>query len=590
MTAINTEQNSPQLNASSPERSDVETLDVETSKLLDEIMELSAYINTKTVETGSAPDADTADKNTEFDNKLLKLMELHGFDGASTLIDQAKQKDEEAREREAVEESKETVVTASSASRRIGRTKKRRTQAQIQPEEQHDRGAHPKKFAGSDVTVVGTDVVPYNSAEADPAAPGTEMMLFTTDYRQADSLNLSITDHERLDRNILKYQEKVLKYENIATNALGTRMKGRLFKNSKRHAESDTKIEDSTHFLDGFTLALDNSLMKKWILEGKSDEEAAEALYDFQQARIIRRAEMNRQELRKDPVSSVLEIYANLPRKQKILYGLGASALFGLAGATVATLGGAAAVVGAVGVVGAKVGKTYFQQRSKLYQAQPDSALHAPRQIEVGRTGDVAIAQMTAREQVIAARDHAQEQREKSIGQADRNKKIALGLAAVSAALIGGGMIAKAVEHADDIKGGWNNLFGPHDEVPKSPTETPDDGPSEGDFIDKPQVPPTELPPPEAPTYSWSAEASTVSSGEGLYQQFGQMGITDPNAQYALLHNPDLMNELYNQGFVYPDASIGGWGINMPAGGVMPQTALDTIARYATSSGYALAA
>ena len=277
---------------------------------------------------------------------------------------------------------------------------------------------------------------------------------------------------EQLERNIEKYESKVMKYEELAAIALASRMKGRLFKREDHHEEFDENFEGNTHFLDGFTMALDNSLMKKWLSEGKDDTEAAELLREHQQARELRRNEINRTAMidgdskqfegqnslkarwsrLKKSSRKGMEWYAGQKTSTKVVLGvLGVGLVAGVG----ATAGAALGAAGAVGLGVAKAGKAYAQQRSKLYAPQEEVAEY-----------ELFTNERSVREQVIAAKSHSSEQREKSIANADRNKKIAVGLAGVSAILLGAGIAGKIAEHGDDIKDSWNGFW---DRLPNLP-------------------------------------------------------------------------------------------------------------------------
>lgn len=89
-------------------------------------------------------------------------------------------------------------------------------------------------------------------------------------------------------------------------------------------------------------------------------------------------------------------------------------------------------------------------------------------------------------------------------------------------------------------------------------------------------------------TEAFSDAANEISNGEGWNQTFGELGITDPNQQYALLNNYSMMQELKNLGLAYQDAD--GWKMNMTPTGKMPHEALDIVNKYAQAAGYDLAA
>jgi len=356
-------------------------------------------------------------------------------------------------------------------------------------------------------------------------------------------------------------------------------MKGRLFKPLRRKSkEEDEKFDDTLSKLDRFTMALDNSLMKQMILEGKTDEEAAELLAEHQQARAEARAERNRAELTKGKVASWLDKYANLSTKKKIVFGIGAGAVIAAAGAGLAAAGGVAAVAGGVGLAVAKVGKSYAQKRSEIYKVDKDQALSPDTEVT---DADGNTTKRSVREQVIAARDHHRDQRETAIHKADRNKKIAVSLATVAGLALGAGVVTKAIEHGDEIRGIIDKkiYFG----NPGTPDHT-----DVGD-VPKPIETPEPKLPPKVIEHDFAPSAKTIDLGEGWLQTFNEAGIANVNEQYALLNNQTLMQELANKGLAYRDANIGGWGINMTADGKMPADALKLITDFARRDGYDLA-
>lgn len=85
--------------------------------------------------------------------------------------------------------------------------------------------------------------------------------------------------------------------------------------------------------------------------------------------------------------------------------------------------------------------------------------------------------------------------------------------------------------------------------------------------------------------------AQRIDNGEGWYQTFTEMGITDPNQQYNLLHGSgsyQMMTELQQMGLAYPYGNS--WRIYMTDTGMMPSQALEIITKHASAKGYGLAA
>lgn len=382
------------------------------------------------------------------------------------------------------------------------------------------------------------------------------------DSDESDKSSLGFSDMVRIAGNVEKHSDKVAKYEELAAAALAKRMKGRLFKPLRRKTqEADVDFDDTMRMLDRFTMALDNSLMQQMLLEGKTDEEAAESLAEHQQMRAEARAEKNRTEFTKGKVASWLDKYANLSTKKKIIYGLGAGAVIATAGAGLAVAGGAFAVVGGAGLAVAKVGKTYAQKRSELYRTDANEVL-SPNVSTLDEDGNVT--KRSVREQVIAAKDHNQVQREKAIKKADRNKKLATGLAVASGILVGAGVAMKVAEHSDDIQKIWNKPL-----MPEIPTEV---GNADGSWVTEVPAPTPEPIPTPAP-FEFSVDASTVTNGEGWYQTIQETtGVTNPAEQAAILQK--IGPALQEKGWAYP-MNDGTWGISRP--GKLPKDVLELI-------------
>jgi hypothetical protein len=88
---------------------------------------------------------------------------------------------------------------------------------------------------------------------------------------------------------------------------------------------------------------------------------------------------------------------------------------------------------------------------------------------------------------------------------------------------------------------------------------------------ESPQPPVTQPPTSEQPEYSFSA--LTVENGEGWYQTFSEMGITDASEQAELLYRVGPELAMHGWAYIMPDGS---YGISEP--GILPRQALDLIA------------
>lgn len=288
--------------------------------------------------------------------------------------------------------------------------------------------------------------------------------------------------HARVNRNVERHQEKIEKYSELSREALIKRSRGRLFEADGRMFRGATKAEDiarsalakltkgrlekpvegffqkknrtiheaddelagTLQMLDRFTMAFDNSLMKKFKLEGADDTEAANKLAEHQQNRALQQDARKRSDLTGGKVAYWMDKYANLPTRKKVLFGLGAGATLMAAGSVFVAAGGIATLAGAAGLGVAKVVKTYGQTRSNLFKAGPEVNVPTLANSESGY-------RFSAREQIIAARDYTQHERAKGIKAADRNKKIATGLAAIATVPLVGGIVHKFVDFGGDL-------------------------------------------------------------------------------------------------------------------------------------------
>lgn len=364
-------------------------------------------------------------------------------------------------------------------------------------------------------------------------------------------------EKQRITDRVDKYTEKVATFEEIAAEALGRRMKGRLFNPLTSSKKEKVKKDDlNMHLLEGYSRALDGALMKQWLAEGYTDEEAAQMVYEQQQIRQEARAARNHAELRKDKLGSFLDKYANMSKGKKIGITIGAAAAFGVLGVAAGAAGGAFAIAGGIGLAGAKVGKTYFQQRSKIYQTGRDETMRSPDKPVSVSNGTAT--KRTAAQQVFAGMEHDEKKREKAIQKADRNKKVAVGVAALSAAAIGAGVV---MEHGDTIRDAFSKPL-----MPKIPTEV---GNADGDWVtEAPQPAPT-----PAPEVDFSIDALTVTDGEGWYQTIQEVtGVTDPVEQAAILQK--IGPALQEKGWAYP-MDDGTWGISRT--GTLPKDVLELI-------------
>ena len=90
-----------------------------------------------------------------------------------------------------------------------------------------------------------------------------------------------------------------------------------------------------------------------------------------------------------------------------------------------------------------------------------------------------------------------------------------------------------------------------------------------------------------APEIDWPKGASRITSGEGWFSQFRDMGMSEKQA-HALFADEGVMRQLVKAGAAYPDSSstIGGYGINMPKGGHLSEKAMDIIGKAMKAKGF----
>lgn len=81
--------------------------------------------------------------------------------------------------------------------------------------------------------------------------------------------------------------------------------------------------------------------------------------------------------------------------------------------------------------------------------------------------------------------------------------------------------------------------------------------------------------------------ADKISSGEGWYSQFNDMGMSHKEAR-VMFRDTGLMDKLVDMGVAYVDhsARIGGYGINMPPGGRLPAAAMQLIGEAMQAKGF----
>lgn len=275
-------------------------------------------------------------------------------------------------------------------------------------------------------------------------------------------------------------------------------------------------------------------------------------------------------------VAAVTKLMSGGNKKEWLLFG-GAGAL---TGGTVAALSG---VVGFPITVGAGIGLRKLvrdgvernvldeQLKAREDAVVSDDGFDAYRLRMAGIRAEtqyqkiVDEARAAGREDLIKAREVAK----------GKVKKFTIGYAAAGVAVHGVQLGGKLVEH---FSGGSEDTAiatsGGH-----GPGYNFSDGAEYGD-----------TPAPEVPSVSHGFEfpsgSDVITPGEGMYHQLGDMGFSPAEAQ-QLFNNHDMMMQLKGVNAVYPDssASIGGWGINMPANGRWSPEAMSIIKNTAINMG-----
>lgn len=280
--------------------------------------------------------------------------------------------------------------------------------------------------------------------------------------------------------------------------------------------------------------------------------------------------------------------YENLSARNKVMVGLGSVAV---GSALVAGSGIVAAGVGAGGLAaGLAAGGTAGAWRFMRSRALNSAKLYK-------KEGSKSLIQISAEEKksenhsalVKKAIDAMRIESERQIDDSDRIRRratySALGAVAV------GGAVGVLLDQTNIFKAGEQeasqSALQPATEDIESP-EVVDPEPAEKDVnttdndeinsVDGSSDSKTKLIEP------YSAEAVTISAGEGWYQTFHEMGITEPTQQYELLQTTgaELSQIEDSEGtpFAYYQNfsnGAGEWRMSMTDNGLLPKEALDLI-------------
>lgn len=388
--------------------------------------------------------------------------------------------------------------------------------------------------------------------------------------------------------------------------SVARRMKVGTFAHKKTREALQDAVDTSLESYEKVAEMFDDIQIKKWknADPGISETDIAKKLAVYHEAKQRLHGIHQRQEIHTTEKSSkygfinkaqewnekIQQKYAGLSRKQKLGVAAAGIAVGGVAGFA---LGGFGAL-GGVLLVATKGYQTYAKSRSELYNVDKVSPT------QLSRKGNEKTRSQNSMQK--ETRDSIRSAVNGRIEKADTINKRAKWMTVGSVALLGLGVAEKfgALRELGD----WAREAGVPD-FNAAPNNTVEDVPTADPFeTNTPESdPPFDADRPDGvddgtgrgstgeagteggDSYSWSGDALNVSSGEGWYQTFAEMGISDFADQQALLNDSELMNKLYDQGLAYPDASAGGWGMNLTFDGKMPQESLDLIADHAVEKG-----
>jgi hypothetical protein len=258
--------------------------------------------------------------------------------------------------------------------------------------------------------------------------------------------------------------------------------------------------------------------------------------------------------------AKLLEKYESMSPKQKVALMVGMGAFF-LAGGLVITLGvvgGAVAVGGGIALAGAKGTKSYLVGQSRIYAEKDPARL----KFEVKDP-----AKTTPEEALQQGLDRLRSESRKDIKDADKRKKIAIGLGALA---IGGG---SGLGH---LLAGGDGWFGQAGDA-LSNSEVHAAAPPDIDHAWS--VPQVEVKP---PVMEFSPDAANLPNGGGGLAETKDVLGNVPQSQVTEVWNqvvPQLqtMDNGFGRPLVY-QMENGGFGLRMTADHQMPRAAMEAIA------------
>ena len=382
-----------------------------------------------------------------------------------------------------------------------------------------------------------------------------------------------IFEHERQEE-IREQSRAMRESEKLACGAFAARMRCAVWR-PKRRKELDKILEEAHEEYRLSTVAYDEGVVRRAREDGVSEDDITANMVARLQARHKRHATNQQEALVGSTLyGRMMNRLGNMDTKKKIAVGVGTAAVIGAAGAVLLPLAGASVAAGAgtAGLGAVRGARTYFMQRSRLYtegssQWQSDNA-------------------MTLDEVRQSAYEHQTTALHDRIKEGEKVKKIALGATAVSAALIGGGILTHTSDIGDHVGGWFKGMIPDTPPAPSTDAIVPvPSSPSVGSVAPTPTAPLAPLPvypgtsgaAPNVFDMTHLTDALRIDPGEGWYQTFAESGVKDQFIQQRLLQDPDLMNGLVRQGYAYRDASLGGYGIRMTPDGRMPHEVVQAI-------------
>lgn len=448
--------------------------------------------------------------------------------------------------------------------------------------------------ADRDGQMISFDDEPFVAATPTASARALERM------RQSKSATSGAPATPRFDKSA-KYKSAHEAYEATQqelARTVAARTKLGMFARKKTRESLDAEIASQAEAYDRAAAVFDTIQMEKWISNGvvdawrakdpsltdqQIDERLAQKLANYHTAKQRLHNLHTQHEFREkkgkfgklsDWNDQASEWYAGLGKKEKIAVGIGSAVVGGALGLIAAPLG----VIGGAGLVGAKVYKASLQARSGLYEGP--KVVETLKATEGGRTKSTYDIQQEAATRM-------EQLRKDRVENADKTNKKARRVALASAAFLGMGIashldvVRDATEGVrDGIGSWWNDVM-----TPRAPIGSGEINPTDGATAPGSEVTtgpetgasagpaaPLETAPPVTQPMEFSAAARTVVSGEGFYNTFAEMGITNPAEQASLLQK--VGPELVARGIAYPMAD-GTYGISRP--GALSQDVLELI-------------